>query len=58
MNVVIQMSAIFFLELTFESYYNIDDYGYLICPQNDIDSIIFIDFFYSWKSFSNILEAI
>jgi hypothetical protein len=28
----------------------------LICPRNDIDSIIFINFFNSWKSFSNILD--
>jgi hypothetical protein len=30
----------------------------LIFPQNDINSIIFINCFYSWRTFSNILEAI
>ena len=37
---------------------NINHYGYLICPQNAMNSTKFIKFFYSWKSFPNILEAI
>jgi hypothetical protein len=62
MNVVIQMNAIYInsqinllnLHLKLNLILTIMDI--LICPRNDIDSIIFINFFNSWKSFSNILD--